>query len=117
MLPVLDLDPVWRPSAAIDAVPALGHQPLQPHQTGMPEQIRPDLTLLEIAQEDSVNAPRQQPRQVGLPHRDNERAVAITQRRLCDQRVPARPVVTVAGKQAHPARRNAGFERIFKHDG
>ena len=31
--------------------------------------IRPDLALLEVAQEDAIWPPRQQPGQVGLAHR------------------------------------------------
>ena len=65
MLPVLDLDPAIRAAAAVDTFPVLGDQPFQPHQAGVPEQVRPDLALLERRQVDAVDAPRQQPRQIG----------------------------------------------------
>ena len=50
----------------------LGDQPLQPHQAGVAEQVRTDLALLERRQVDAVNAARQQPRQVGLAHRQRQ---------------------------------------------
>ena len=50
------------------------HQPLQPHQAGVAEQVRPDLALFEVGQEDAVNPPRQQPGQVGLEHRQRQPA-------------------------------------------
>ena len=34
----------------------------------MPEQVRPDLALLERRQMDTINPPRQEPRQIGLAH-------------------------------------------------
>ncbi len=49
MLPVLDLDPVPEPAAAISAVAMLGDHPFQPHQAGVAEQVRADLALLEVA--------------------------------------------------------------------
>jgi hypothetical protein len=33
----------------------------QPHQTSVAEQVRANLALLEVAQEDTVHTPRQQP--------------------------------------------------------
>jgi hypothetical protein len=55
MLAVLDLDPVRRPPRTIRPIPELRHQPLQPHQTGMPEQVRADLALLEFGHEYAVD--------------------------------------------------------------
>jgi hypothetical protein len=54
MLPVLDLDPVRRSAAAIDAVTALGDQP---PPAGVPEQVGADLALFEIAEKNPVDAP------------------------------------------------------------
>jgi len=126
----------------------LRHQPLQPHQAGVPAQVRANLTLFEWRQVNAVNPPRQQLGQVGLAHRqrqladifavahhhvegveldltsvlaavqavevgaavdaqrhrfavDHERTIAVAQRRLHDQRIALRPVVTVAGEQPH----------------
>jgi hypothetical protein len=45
MTSVLDLDPVWRSAAAIDALPTLGNQALQTELAGLPEQVRADRTL------------------------------------------------------------------------
>src|SRR6476646_1575805 len=68
MLPVLDLDPAIVPAAAINTLAVLRNHAFQPEQAGMPEQIRADFALLEIAQNDAVDTPRQQPRQAGLAH-------------------------------------------------
>ena len=54
MLPVLDLDPVPEPAAAVGALAVLGDHALQSEQAGMPEQIGSDLALLEVGQEDAV---------------------------------------------------------------
>jgi hypothetical protein len=51
-----------------------GNHALQPHQAGRPEQVRADLALLEVAEEDAVDAPREQPRQTGLAHRQRQPA-------------------------------------------
>ena len=40
----------------------------------MPEQIRADFALLEVGQEDAVDATRQQPGQVALPHAERQPA-------------------------------------------
>ena len=61
VLPVLDLDPAIGPTTAISAVAVLGDQALQAQQAGMAEQVRANLALLEVAQEDTVHTPRQQP--------------------------------------------------------
>jgi hypothetical protein len=53
MLAVLDLDPVRRPARAIRPVLELRHQSLQPHHASMPEQVRADLALFEVGQEDA----------------------------------------------------------------
>ncbi len=53
-------------AGAIGAVAVLRDQAFKAHQAGMAEQVRADLALLEIGQEDSVDAARQQPRQ-GCP--------------------------------------------------
>ena len=55
MFPVLDFDPVPEPAAAVGALAVLRHHAFQPHQAGVPEQVRADLALLEIAQEDAVD--------------------------------------------------------------
>ena len=44
----------------------LRNQSLQSHQAGVAEQVRADLTLLEVAQEDAIDALSQQPGEVGL---------------------------------------------------
>ena len=48
------------------AVAALRHQSLQPHPTGRPKQIRPDLALFERRDKDAVRSSRQQAVEVGL---------------------------------------------------
>ena len=55
-LAVLDLDPMRRSSGAIGPVAMHGDHALQPHQAGMPKQVRADLALFEVGQEDTVDA-------------------------------------------------------------
>ena len=68
MLPVLDLDPMWRSAGAIWPVAMFRYQPLQSHQAGVSEQVLADLALLEVGKEDAIDAAREQPGQVCLPH-------------------------------------------------
>jgi hypothetical protein len=58
VLPVLDLDPMVTPAAAIGALAMLRDQALQPHPTGRLEQIGADLALLEGRDEDRLCPPR-----------------------------------------------------------
>ena len=74
MLPVLDLDPTIGPAAAIAALAMLGDHTLQPHQAGVPEQVRADLALLEVGQEYAVDAARQQSGEAGLAHVERQSA-------------------------------------------
>jgi hypothetical protein len=55
MLPVLHLDPAVKAASTIAAVAMFRHQPLQPHQAGMPKQIRPDLALFERCKVDAID--------------------------------------------------------------
>ena len=48
------------------AVAALRHQSLQPHPTGRPKQIGPDLALFERGDKDAVRSAREQAVEVGL---------------------------------------------------
>jgi hypothetical protein len=57
--PVLDLDPAIKPTTAIRALTLFRNQPLQPHQAGVPKQVRADFALLERRQVDAVDAARQ----------------------------------------------------------
>ena len=66
MSPVLDLDPAIRAPAAISALAMLRDQAFQAEETCVPEQIRADLALFEIAQKDAIDTARQQPGKVGL---------------------------------------------------
>jgi hypothetical protein len=50
---------------------------LRAHQAGVAEQVRADLALLEIAQEDAVDAPRQKTRQACLAHRQRKLAEVL----------------------------------------
>ena len=70
MLLVLDFNPVFRPAAAIGSIGALGDQTLEAELAGLAEQVRANLALLEVADEDAVRPARQQPLQVGLPQRE-----------------------------------------------
>jgi hypothetical protein len=63
---VLDLDPIVRAACAVGTVPALRHKTLKPEIAGLPEQVRADLALFELANENTFRPPCQQPRQVVL---------------------------------------------------
>jgi hypothetical protein len=77
VLLVLDLDPAIGPPAAIAALAMLGNHTLQPHQAGVPKQVRADLALLEVGKEDAVDAARQQSGEVGLAHAKRQPADVI----------------------------------------
>ena len=57
MRPMFDLDPAIEPAGAIGALAVLRDHALQPHQTSVAEQVRANLALLEVAQEDTVHTP------------------------------------------------------------
>ena len=59
MLPVLDLDPVFRSTGAVGPISALRHNALKLHLARGLEQVRSDLALLEGRDEDSVCAAAQ----------------------------------------------------------
>ena len=67
MLPALDFDPAVEPTTAIGTVAVLGDETLQPHQAGVPEQVRANLALFEwrrtrrassLARSKPLSAPR-----------------------------------------------------------
>ena len=61
MAPVLHLDPAIEPATAVRALAVLRDQPLQPHQAGVAEQVRTDLTLFGRRQMEAVNTAVQRP--------------------------------------------------------
>ena len=73
VLAVLDLDPVLRSAGAIGAVGPLTHHALKAHVARGPEQVGTDLALLERGDENPVGLTRQEPREVGLAHRERQR--------------------------------------------
>ena len=50
----LNLHPVWRSAGSIGSVPVFGDQAFQAQHTRMPKQIRSDLALFEVTQEDAI---------------------------------------------------------------
>jgi len=58
MLAVLDFDPMRRSASTVRPVFVLRYQALQAHQAGVAVQVRADLALLKLTQEDAVNPPR-----------------------------------------------------------
>jgi hypothetical protein len=60
MTPVFNLDPVRRSAGAVWPVLMFRYQPLQAELAGLPEQVRADLALLILADENAVRPPRQQ---------------------------------------------------------
>ena len=61
---ILDLDPVRRAAATVGSVAVLRNRALKSHQAGVPQQIRPDRSLLEVGKENAIDAPLQQLLQV-----------------------------------------------------
>src|SRR5579883_1306306 len=57
MLPVLHLDPMFRPPGLIGPVPPLRHQALQPHAAGRAKQVWANLTGFELRNKDAVRPP------------------------------------------------------------
>jgi hypothetical protein len=54
MLPVLDLDPVLGLARSIRPVAVFRHQALEPKLASLAKQVRSNLALFEVAQEDSI---------------------------------------------------------------
>jgi hypothetical protein len=59
MPPVLDLDPVGAAAGAVAALAVFGNQTLQAEQAGVPEKIRPNLTLLIGRSMDAIGSARE----------------------------------------------------------
>src|SRR4051812_2975739 len=76
MLPVL-VDPTIEPAAAVGAFTVLRDQPFKAELAGVPEQLRPDLSLLERRDVDTVDPAREDPRQVGLAQRQRQLAEVV----------------------------------------
>jgi hypothetical protein len=51
--------------------------PSNPKQAGVPEEVGTDLALLEVGQEDAIDAPRKQPGQVRLAHAQRQLANVV----------------------------------------
>ncbi len=67
MLWVLHLQPILTWSGTIQAIATLRDYSLEIEIAGFPKQVRADLALLEVADEDAFRPARQQPGQVVLP--------------------------------------------------
>lgn len=63
MVPVLHLDPVLGPAALVRPIAMLRNK-----FAGLPKKIRPDLALLELADEDAVRPASQEALQIHLAH-------------------------------------------------
>ena len=48
------------------------NQPLQPHQAGVAEQVRANLALFEIAEEDALHSACQEPGEAGFARRQRQ---------------------------------------------
>jgi hypothetical protein len=60
--------------SAVRPILVLGDQSFQAHQAGVSEEIRTDLALLEVRQEDAIDAPSEQSGQVSLAHAQRQLA-------------------------------------------
>ena len=100
MLPVLHLDPVRRTAATVAALSALADNPLQAELAGLPEQVRADLALLVIADEDAFGPSRQESGQVIPAQMQRQLAQIIAIERQDVEGVELHLVVVPAGMQA-----------------
>ena len=66
LFPVLVLNPMSLSTAAVRSIPALRNNPFKPEVASLSEQVRTDLALFKVAQEDPVDATRQHAREIGL---------------------------------------------------
>ena len=71
MRPVLQLYPMLGPPSFIGPIPALRHQPCQPHATRNTE-IRANVAVLELGNEEAIRSTRQHPDKIGLAHRQRQ---------------------------------------------
>src|SRR5690349_13929594 len=58
VLPILDFDPVLRPSATVRPVGAFRDQALKTELANLAEQVRADLALFEVADENAIGPAR-----------------------------------------------------------
>jgi hypothetical protein len=65
MTPVLHLYPIGRPAGAVGPVAALGNRAFQSELAGLPKQVRADLALFELGDENPLWPAGQQSRQAG----------------------------------------------------
>jgi hypothetical protein len=74
---VLHLHPMRRVAGAVRPILGLETNPSNPKQAGVPEEVGTDLALLEVGQEDAIDAPRKQPGQVRLAHAQRQLANVV----------------------------------------
>jgi hypothetical protein len=68
MLAVLHFDPMLLTTPTIGSISMLGDQTLQPEFAGLAEQVRPDFTLLEFAEEDAIRSAGKETSEISLTH-------------------------------------------------
>jgi hypothetical protein len=78
MLPVFDLDPVLLTTAAVWSIAMLRNQAFKSELACFAKKVRPDLSLLELAEECPIRPPSQQAGQIGLAHRERQVAEIVT---------------------------------------
>jgi hypothetical protein len=86
-------------AGTIGAIATLRHQPLKAKLAGLAKQVGADLALLERRHEDAIRSARQEPRQVGLAHRQRQRAQVVAVRGKQVERVQLHLVVMLAGDE------------------
>ena len=71
---ILHFYPMRGASSVVRPILVLGNQSLQAQQAGVSEEIRTDLALLEVKQEDAIDAPSEQSGQISLAHAQRQLA-------------------------------------------
>ena len=97
--PVLHLDPVFRAAGAIAPIAAFRDQTLEAHAAGGGEQVRADRGRLERRDEYAVRPAAQQPRQIGLAHRQWQLAQVLAAKRKDVERIELNLVIMLARVQ------------------
>src|SRR5207245_4055208 len=95
----LHLDPVRRGAGAIGPLAMFRYQALKPEIAGLPEQVRADLALFELANANPLRPPCQQPRQVVLSKVQRQFPQIVAIQRQDIERVELNLVIMPAGVQ------------------
>ena len=92
--------PMRGASSVVRPILVLGNQSLQAQQAGVSEEIRTDLALLEVRQEDAIDAPSEQSGQISLAHAQRQLANVFAIDDQDIERVELHLVIVLAAVQS-----------------